>query len=124
MQIPYALIVEDNQDLSAIVSLILQKQGFSTNSVDNVSDALIFIKQRKKPDIIFLDWYIKNETADSILNKIIEWGKPWQNIPIIVMAKQSDMGRPYQELNIRHFMEKPFDVNKIIAAIGEFLPKL
>jgi len=66
---PFALVVEDNEDLNMIFSTALEQAGYK---IESISDGLVAQKRLKEitPDLVVLDLHIPGVNGNIILGQI------------------------------------------------------
>ncbi len=60
------LIVNDEQDLADLCRLVLERRGFDVHT-RMTSDGLPTLVEELRPDVIVLDWFVGDTTADRVL---------------------------------------------------------
>lgn len=66
---PFALIVEDNEDLAAIFDTALQTAGFRTEVVQAGDIAIAWLTSRQ-PDVVVLDLNLPRVSGEEVLHYI------------------------------------------------------
>jgi len=108
------LIIEDEDSISDLISLYLEKENFIT-AVSNTGQDGIDLVEGFKPDLILLDLMLPDisgfEVCKRISSKYI--------IPIIMITAKSDtidkiLG---MELGADDYITKPFDIREVIVRI-------
>ena len=78
------LIVEDEADIRAMISGILEDEGSDVREAATSSDALAAVKSRK-PDLVVLDVWLKGSDMDGI-ELLSELKGRYPNMPVIVIS--------------------------------------
>ena len=78
------LIVEDEADIRAMISGILEDEGYDVREAATSSDALAAVKSRK-PDLVVLDVWLKGSDMDGI-ELLSELKGRYPNMPVIVIS--------------------------------------
>ncbi|MEW6410110.1 MAG: response regulator [Nitrospirota bacterium] len=95
--------------LSGDYNLIMARSGF---------EALSILKE-KSPDLIFLDVRMPGMDGIEVLRNL---KKMHSKIDVVIVtATEGGYRKEVEELGIRHYIEKPFDVFKIEAITKEIL---
>ena len=82
------LIVDDDQDISELISLILKKEQIDSKIINNPLTALDFIKNPDFDyDLILLDIMMPDLSGTELCSKI----RDLVNIPIIFVSAKSEM---------------------------------
>ena len=109
------LIVDDDQDILELVSLVLTSNGFNVKTHSNgfnVPDIVLHYH----PNLILLDMRIAGKLGNEICKELRALDS---KIPIILFSAngaQGDRGAAICGANA--FIEKPFDIYDLIATIN------
>ena len=112
------LIVDDEPDIRATVSAMLEIEGYGVAEAANGADALAVV-ETSPPDVILLD--MRMPVLDG-------WGfaaelrKRNHAIPIVVMTAARDAARWAGEVAATAFVSKPFGYDDLIAAVEQAAP--
>ena len=87
------LIVDDEPDIRAYFSGILERAGFNVTTASNGDEALEAVKQ-KKPDFISLDLVMPGKSGIRFLYELRK-DREWARIPIMIVTAHArdDLGR-------------------------------
>jgi CheY-like chemotaxis protein len=108
------LIVEDDEDLREMMAQLLTLEGFQTAAVANGREALDYLHQATRPDVILLDlmmpimdgWeFRRRQQADPVLAPV----------PVIVLSAL-DQARA-ANLNATAFLKKPLDFDRLLTLV-------
>lgn len=118
----YALIVEDNDDVAALIQIMFNRMGIENQHAGNGFAALTCLEERL-PDILLLDINMPGMTGWQVLDAIRE-RYPDFIFPIIVLTAMADpanrlIGRLQQ--HVVRYMTKPFSLDELSAAVREAL---
>lgn len=117
------LIVEDEESLLKLESILLTSKGFDVKGVPNGQAALDAIEE-EKPDLVLLDIMLPEIDGFEVCRRIKS--KPeTQHIPVIMLtAKKSreDMARG-EKVGADWYITKPFKSAMVIETIQRFLAK-
>ena len=117
------LVVDDNLDLSALISLHLQEEGYGV-TVRNDGDSAVAVLERMKVDLMLLDVSMPVKSGSDVLEEI----KTLTNIanravPVIMVTAKSeleDIDKAF-ELGAAAYIVKPFRAELLISKIREVL---
>ena len=111
------LIVEDDEDLREMMAQLLTLEGFETATVANGREALDYLHQASKPDVILLDlmmpvmdgWeFRRQQQADPALAPV----------PVIVLSAL-DQNRA-STLEATAFLKKPLDFDRLLSLVRTY----
>jgi len=115
------LVVDDDLDMCQIISDILKEEGYSVNSSYNGEDALMKIK-RNHYDLIVLDYKLNEISGLMVLEKALQMRPSLQAMMISAFGDKSIKTRA-GELGVGDFLDKPFDIKRLIQAVQDTLTK-
>lgn len=111
------LIVEDDEDLREMMAQLLTLEGFNASTVANGREALEYLRQGDKPDVILLDlmmpvmdgWeFRRTQQADPSL----------AGVPVIVLSAldQTRAGN----VDAEAFLKKPLDFDRLLQLVRHY----
>jgi CheY-like chemotaxis protein len=115
------LIIEDEHPLRALITDILEDEGYPVASAANGLEALRYIQQVALPRLIILDlgmpvmsgWAFREEQQrDPTL----------ATIPVIVMSALPDLNRKAAALKVIDCLNKPLDIDRLLGTIARYYP--
>lgn len=111
---PFILLVDDDPNISRLVQLYLEKEGFEVKTADRGDDALAMFR-KMPPDLILLDVMLPGMDGWQVCRTI----RKTSSIPIIMLtAKDETFDKVLGlELGADDYMTKPFDPKELIARI-------
>jgi len=115
------LIVEDEVELSLVVTKYLQAAGFETQEFASGEGVVAWVKQNK-PDVILLDWNLPGQDGLSICKEICAFSE----IPIIMTtAKVDEIDRLIGlEAGADDYVCKPYSAKEVVARVKVRLRRL
>lgn len=114
------LIVDDDQDISELISLILKKEQIDSKIINNPLTALDFIKSPDFDyDLILLDIMMPDLSGTELCSKI----RDLVNIPIIFVSAKSEMIDKIvgYEIGGDDYITKPFDNTELLLKVKSHL---
>lgn len=107
------LIIEDDEDISEILSFSLKQEGYSVKVNPNGLEAEEEINTFK-PDLILLDIMLNDTDGFSVCRKVAKY-----KIPIIMLTARGEIMDKILglELGADDYITKPFDIREVIARI-------
>lgn len=110
-------IVDDDPEITEMLSYQLEKEGLKTQCFSNVNDALNQIK-RTPPDVIVTDWMMpENDGLD--FAKKLKFNPETEHIPMIMMSAKSDESDVVTslEFGFDDYLTKPFRLKEFVARV-------
>lgn len=117
------LIVEDEESLLKLESILLTSKGYDVRGVSNGQEALDAIAE-EKPDLVLLDIMLPEIDGFEVCQRIKD-DPDTKGIPVIMLtAKKSreDMARG-EKVGADWYITKPFKSVMVIETIQRFLTK-
>ncbi|UVI27790.1 response regulator transcription factor [Paenibacillus spongiae] len=112
------LVVDDEPDITELIGLYLEQDGFIVHTTDNGEDALRLAKELK-PDLIILDIQLKSLDGIEVCKQIrLESG-----VPILFVSCKSDDTDIIHGLDVGgdDYMTKPFSPSQLVARVKAHL---
>jgi CheY-like chemotaxis protein len=114
------LVVDDEPDIRATVSAMLEIEGYHVDEAVNGADALHAVEQRP-PDLILLDMRMPILDGWGFASEMRRRGN---RTPIVVMTAARDAARWAREIAAAAFVAKPFGMDDLINAVERARPPL
>jgi CheY-like chemotaxis protein len=112
------LVVDDEPDIRATVSAMLEIEGYDVAEATNGADALTEL-ERREPHVILLD--MRMPVLDG-WGFAAEMRRRGHRIPIVVMTAARDAARWAAEISASAFVAKPFGYDDLIEAVEQVRP--
>ena len=111
---PYILLVDDDPNISRLVQLYLEKEGFEVKTADRGDDALAMFR-KLPPDLMLLDVMLPGMDGWQVCRTI----RKTSSIPIIMLtAKDETFDKVLGlELGADDYITKPFSVRELLARV-------
>lgn len=121
---PAVLVVEDEKPLQEAIKIKLEISGFDVVTARSVEQALNFMKDIEKIDIIWLDHYLlgKENGLDFVVK--IKNHKEWKEIPIFIVSNTASQEKvnSYMSLGIeKYYVKANYRLDDIIKDIKKTL---
>lgn len=112
------LIVDDNEDISELIALILKKEGIDSVVINNPIEVINTI-EREKFDLILLDIMMPEMSGTQLCSKI----RDKVNVPIIFLTAKNDIVDKMlgYEIGGDDYITKPFDNRELVLKIKSHL---
>ena len=113
------LIIEDQFEIRNMISFTIKSYGFNTyEAID--SNSAFTILNKKKIDLVLVDWMLPDESGIQIIKKIRNYEK---HLPIIMLTAKSEEADKILGLEVGadDYITKPFSPKELMARIKALL---
>ena len=110
------LVIDDHPDVGAVLQVYCQLAGYGTEIVTTVAAARIALGRR--PQIVFLDWFIGEDRAEVLIDEVTAIGAR------IILMSGSGTGELRQGAIAKHvdyLLGKPFNRQQIADLLKKFV---
>ena len=115
------LVVEDEEAIREMLTMVLEQAEFSVRAAADVQEALALIVE-KTPDLILLDWMLPGVSG-------VEWARRlkkddiYGDIPIIMLTARGEEEDKVRGLDVGtdDYITKPFSPRELVARIRAVL---
>lgn len=117
------LVVEDNDDVQAMICALLEQHGFAVDIADSGMTAL-GATMRNLPDLILLDMAMPDMDGFEFLRRRA-LRPELKAIPVIVVSAR-DTGKDVTDaiaLGADNYVAKPFDNRRLLDSVHALLPQ-
>jgi CheY-like chemotaxis protein len=109
------LVVEDDQDLAALLAMLLEGESYEVDVAGNGREALDRVAATL-PDLILLDMKMPVMSGPEFAREFrARYGAA---APIVVVTAAADARRRAAEIAAEGWLGKPFDPDALLAAVG------
>ncbi len=121
---PYVLIVEDDDDIYALLYYNLMHEGYSAARARDGEEALVMIEERQ-PDVVLLDWTLPKVSGLEVCRRLRTKSSS-ANIPILMVTARGDEAERVRGLDTGadDYVVKPFKVSEVLARIRAVLRRI
>lgn len=113
------LVVDDDSDIRAVITMILEAEGFSIAGLDN-GNAVVAVVHDTKPDMVLLDIQLGDCDGRDICRELKQ-AAATQHIPIIMIsANHGWPGIIEKHCDADDFLAKPFDIVDLVNHVKRF----
>jgi CheY-like chemotaxis protein/cold shock CspA family protein len=114
------LIVEDDHDLRAALSRLLQVEGYGIQMASDVPEALEHVAQRA-PDAAVIDIHLPHENG-LILARMLR-NRFGTTLPIVILSADAEMDtlREVALTDVAHYLHKPVSATALAACLSSVL---
>ena len=116
------LVVDDDVEIVTLIKMRLSARGYEVITAEDGRDALAQV-QRHLPDLVVADLSMPNLDGWRFSQRIRD-NEKFKKMPIILLSALVEKEGPADAIEVGDFyMAKPFDAEKLLAKIKEFLPE-
>jgi len=112
------LFVEDDCNMGEIIEMALSTKYHVLVQKDNIN--LVAVLNQFMPDVILINYYIRQKNAIEIIEEIKSTGFNLA-IPIILFSGHPDIAALAAQIGAAGFLSKPFDLDELYGCIGGVL---
>ena len=115
---PSALVVEDNEHLSYLLTCMLQREGFNVVAARNGREAVDCITEGEAVDIVLMDLMLPYLNGFELIG-LIRAHPDWKRVPIIVLSARSQEDDVVKALRAgaNDYVRKPYKPRELLARI-------
>jgi len=116
------MVVDDEENLLELVSVILMEEGFDVITATNGKECLDKLKTTK-PDLVLLDMMMPGMSGRETCEKIRSDPKTKDiKVVFLTVARFSETGKEIlRKMNVLDYITKPFDNQDLIKRIKKLL---
>lgn len=114
------LVVDDDESITEVVQIVLESEGYQVETSLNGDCIPLF--PNGLPDLILLDVLLLGEDGREIC-KQVKNNPLSAHIPVIMLSAHSDANKVADVGGADDFLEKPFDVDALIAIVDRYLSR-
>ncbi|HDP16404.1 MAG TPA: response regulator [Candidatus Omnitrophica bacterium] len=115
------LVVDDDPDLSKMLKMRLESEGYEFMSAQD-GEEMIKAMKAKKPDVVLLDIMLPRLDGYSALREVRK-EESLKDVPVIVLTakEKKKVGDLFALEEIAFFVEKPFETRDLLQKIRSLL---
>ena len=116
------LLIDDDEDLCAVVRFFLERDGYGVTYVPDGRQAKEMIAQMRPPDLIVLDLMLPYCSGAELL-QLIRRQPTWNGVPVVVLTAVSAEEHIVSLLDAgaNDYVTKPFNPRELAARLRRFL---
>lgn len=112
------LIVEDDPQVSRLIALVLQRNGYQSQVVADGQSALDRARQAP-PEMIFADLSIKGMDGEKLCGALKGYPET-RSIPYVVVSGDRDIAEKARHCGADDYMGKPFEFEDLIRLVNKY----
>jgi len=115
------LVIDDDEEILAILNIIFQDEGYEM-VLSNTGEAAYEL-QLIHPDLIVLDVRITGFfKSGADICRELKSNELTRNIPVLLLSAEDDLPEIASDCGADSFISKPFDVFDVLMRVKGFLP--
>ena len=114
-----ALVVDDDEFVVAFVSSVLEGQGHVVQTACNGQEALGCAAE-SLPDIILMDLQMPLMDGWTCC-RLLKQHEKTAEIPVVIMSADAVQAVVQAELEVEHFLRKPFGAGELLSCVRDCL---
>lgn len=111
------LIFDDDEDILAICTYILEEQGWEVSTFSNCN-SIIEKVESIMPTVILMDNWIP-DSGGIVATQAIKQQPKLKNIPVIYFSANNDIRSLAQQAGADSFLAKPFDLEELETVVNQ-----
>lgn len=115
------LIIDDDEDISAMLFLLLRSKNFDVEVVIKSEDIFYKVKTYQ-PDIILLDVFLTGYDG-RVICKQLKFHPDSKHIPVIMVSGDDEILQTVEQYGANDFIQKPFNSEEVILKINAQLER-
>jgi two-component system response regulator VicR len=112
------LVVEDDPQVARLISLVLQRNGYTSQVVADGESALDKARETR-PSMIFADLTIKGMGGEQLCSTL-KANPDTKNIPYVVVSGDRDIAEKARVCGADDYMGKPFEFEDLIRLVNKY----
>jgi len=114
------LVVDDVETYRHYLKLELEEEGHEVETARNGHDAIL-IGERFRPDLLVVDWMLKNDHDGLDVSDAIRVNVPEMRTILITGFPSNELRQRATASKIARFVKKPFSLADIVDTVKEVL---
>lgn len=114
------LVVDDSAVARGVARHVLTKAGLDVHCAASVADAVGFLVEGGRPDLILTDFNMPDADGVALIDRLRN-SRTMRDTPILVMTAGTDPAEKQRAKNAgaTGWITKPFDAEKLVSAIDQ-----
>ena len=111
------LLIDDDPDVRAVMSILLQKEGYQVDTASRREEALQKL-QHEIPSLILLDVLLSGADGRELCREIKSRPQT-RNIPVIIFSGHPSAALQFQSYGADDFIAKPFQTPALLQKLQQ-----
>ena len=117
-QSAHILVVDDDPDIRAAISMMLEEEGYTVNTASHGADALALL-ERTAPALILLDMRMPVMDGWSFMQAYRQSSLPV--VPVIVLTAARDAAIYAHQVAATDYLAKPFRIEELLRVVDQHM---
>jgi DNA-binding response OmpR family regulator len=114
------LVVDDDEGITEVIQLVLESEGHHV--ITSIDGNFLALTEQQMLDLILLDVLLPGKSGQEICQRL-KSDPDTAHIPVIMLSAHTDTGDLARKSGADDFLEKPFDVEHLIAMVEKHLTR-
>jgi CheY-like chemotaxis protein len=115
------LLIDDDEDILLVVKMLLDFHGFETVT-RNTGEGLMPVVEEERPALILMDVSLRGLDGRDLTLEL-KGNEKISHIPVVLFSANVNAEKNYQDYKADGFIAKPFDIDKLVSLIRQFVPE-
>jgi len=117
---PTVMVIDDNQEIVNLLSILLKIHGYKSISAPNVPTALDYLKRGTLPSLILTDYAMPVLNGCDLIEYLSRQSQ-FKAIPVFIITGSAieDLRLP-STINFKGVIHKPFKLNTILKIVKSY----
>jgi len=111
------LVVDDDEDIRAMLDLALSAEGYEVVTAADGAAGLDAVRDAT-PDVILLDLKMPGMGGEEFAERYRRG--PGPRAPVVVVAAAEDTAQRAAEMGAAAYLRKPFELDALLSLVGRF----
>jgi CheY-like chemotaxis protein len=120
--VTHILVVDDDSAIRNVIADILELSDFRVKTASHGSEALASMRA-ERPAAVLLDLMMPIMDGRELLFRLRR-EPSLASVPVVIMSAARDAALIADEIGAEAFLAKPFELDAVLAIVGQFLPDL
>ena len=111
------LVVEDDPEVSEVLESLLRAEGYAVDAIDSATGVAGVIRHTR-PDVVLLDLALPFRSGGRLI-EALKADPETAGVAVVVVSAIAEALGPRQRALVRAVIRKPFENDRLLAAVAE-----
>jgi CheY-like chemotaxis protein len=116
---PTILVVEDDADIRELMSIALERSGFSVILAADGAEALDQLYKGPEPGLILLDLMMPRMDGEQFMKELRE--SRFRDTPVVILSGHVSAQKKANELQVEYCLMKPVEFGELLRTLKHFV---